>query len=373
VHVAIYTDDPDRGGVASYNHALALGLVGAGHRVSLIQSRSTGAAARAREAAGVAHEWIAYDTSADFARTLGDTSDADRAFIRLAPDVVVFSDGCALSNLAAKHVAAARQLPFVVVVHLAAPYHAERFPRALPALRGHYARARAVIAVSAETLGVTRRCFGLPADRGEVIVNGVAAEWFAPRDEAAAQALRRAHGIADDAVLSVTVARLAAVKGHAIQLPALERVTAPVVCAWIGDGELAPVLRAHVAQRGLAPRVHLTGARRDIATWLDAADVFTLTSFYEGMPISILEAMARGVPVVATAVSGVPEQLGDAGALLPDPAHGPAATSTRLAEIWDAWAASPALRRQIGDAGRARAAAQFRVEAVRVAAAATPP
>jgi hypothetical protein len=129
LHVAIYTDDPDQGGVATYNHQVALGLVQAGHRVTLVQSASTSPSTRAQAAAGVAHEWISYDTVAEFPRTMADSSDAYRVFARIQPDVVVFSDGCAMSSLAAKHIAVHRRLPLIIIVHFAAQYLCTPDPR----------------------------------------------------------------------------------------------------------------------------------------------------------------------------------------------------------------------------------------------------
>ena len=82
----------------------------------------------------------------------------------------------------------------------------------------------------------------------------------------------------------------------------------------------------------------------------------------EGMPLAIMEAMAKRLPVVATAVSGIPEELGDTGRLLPDPAADPAATISSLAETLSAWAADPAARRALGDAARLRAEALFAEE-----------
>src|SRR5689334_6372809 len=93
-HVTIYTDDPDKGGVANYNHQIALGLLEAGCRVSMVQTASQSPATQRQAEAGVVHEWIGYDTGVDFMRTITDVTDAERAFERLKPDVVLFSDCC---------------------------------------------------------------------------------------------------------------------------------------------------------------------------------------------------------------------------------------------------------------------------------------
>lgn len=366
-HVAIYSDDPDKGGVANYNHQVALGLQSMGVRVSLIQSVSQSPATRQQAEAGVVHEWIGYDTGVDFTRTIVDPADAERAFARLAPDVVLFSDCCPVSNIAAKQAAISRGIPFMVVVHFVAPYLAERFAKCLPVVARQYLRAIAVVAVSTDNLMLLRRLFGLPASAGHVIFNGVGPEYFAPRDFARGAALRQKFGIAADAVVSLTTARLTEVKGHGIQLHALEMLRkqqpqSKLVCVWAGDGELRPALEAEIAKRHLQQFVILVGQQSNVAEWLNVADIFTLTSLLEGMPISIMEAMAKGLPVVATSISGIPEELGRTGALLPDPQTKLVGTVTQLARVWGEWSRSPDVRTRVGEAGRKRAEEVFRNE-----------
>lgn len=366
-HVVIYSDDPDKGGVANYNHQIALGLRGLGWRVSLVQSRTASPTVAAREAAGIGHEWISYDTGAEFIRTITETADAEAACTRLQPDVVLFSDCCPVSNIAAKHVALRRRLPCFFVVHFAAAYLAERFAKCLPVVRQQYAQAAGVAAVSTDNLGLLRRLFGLGADRGQVIFNGVGAAFFRARDRAAGEARRREFRIPADAIVSLTTARLAEVKGHILQLHALEllRQRHPKVrlaCVWVGDGELRAQLAAEVAKRQLQDRVFLTGHQADVSGWLDAADIFTLTSMIEGMPLCIMEAMARGLPVAATAISGIPEEMGDTGMLLADPQQDAAGAVTALAGTWQKWAQSTSTRAAVGEAARVRAGNHFRAE-----------
>ena len=102
----------------------------------------------------------------------------------------------------------------------------------------------------------------------------------------------------------------------------------------------------------------LLGQRWEVSPWLDAADIFVLPSYSEGLPAAVVEAMAKGVPVAATNVGGVAEGLGDCGRLQAPPTD-PARTATELAETIAVWAADGDLRRGIGEAGRARARANF--------------
>ncbi len=366
-HVVIYSDDPDKGGVAQYNHRVALALEASGLRVSIVQSRSTGGMVALRESRGIAHWWIPYDTGREFARTLTEAGDAERAFGELRPDLVLFSDCCPVSNMAAKHTAIRLGIPHVVVVHFVAQYLAQRFSGQLRLLAQMYAAARCVVAVSGENLEQLGRLFGLPPGKGRVVFNGVAPKFFQPRSEPNRGDLRRRLGIPEGTVLSLTTARLSAVKLHLLQVAAMEVLAreAPstrIRCVWAGEGELRQSLESEISRRGLQERFHLVGQISDVEPWYDAADVFTLTSESEGMPLSIMEAMAKGLPVVATAVSGIPEELGREGALLPDPAKDAMGAVTTLARTWIDWSRKPGLREGVGRRCRQRAEALFREE-----------
>ena len=108
---------------------------------------------------------------------------------------------------------------------------------------------------------------------------------------------------------------------------ALPRILAdrPDAVAWIvGDGPLRPAVEAAVAEAGLRARVRFLGLRKDIPSVLSASDVLVHSSLREGLPRVVLEALAVGTPVVATAVGGVPDAVTDgvSGLLVPpeDPA-----------------------------------------------------
>jgi len=365
--ILVYTDDPQHGGVAQYNHSLITGLVEAGYAVACAQSRSETPLVVQQRAMGVTHFWIPYDTKTEFARTMQDTIAARRILAAAQPDLIVFTDSCPLSNLAARDAAAELGLPHVVNVGFVGAYLADRFQASLGRLAGQYARANEVIAVSRENLDMLRQRFGLGAEAGLVVHNGRPARFFTPSNLAARARLRAELKLPDDAVLCLTIARLTAVKGYQYQLAAAQRlVRLPagrhLHFVWIGDGELRPELERGIAAAGLGDRIHLTGHRWDGIDWYDAADIFVLPSELEGMPLAVMEAMARGLPVVATAVSGIPEELGDTGRLLCDPTANPAKTIAELIQVLAEWAKNPALRRTTGERGRARAEAMFREE-----------
>lgn len=101
---------------------------------------------------------------------------------------------------------------------------------------------------------------------------------------------------------------------------AVARAEVPDLKLWIvGDGDEAPALQQLCAELDLLPTVQFCGARRDVGSWLRAADVFVLSSRSEGLPIAMLEAMAAGLPAIVTNVGALPElvALSDAGRIVP--------------------------------------------------------
>ena len=126
----------------------------------------------------------------------------------------------------------------------------------------------------------------------------------------------------------------------------------------VGDGPDRAAIEGLVAELGLQGRVHFLGVRRDVPVVLRAADIFTLPSLSEGASITLMEAMAAGLPSVATGVGGMPEIMRDGidGLLVPrqDPA--------KLADAFRTLASDEALRARMGAAARARAEAEYRLD-----------
>lgn len=135
-------------------------------------------------------------------------------------------------------------------------------------------------------------------------------------------ALCRELGLDTDAKLVGMVARLQPVKGHSYFIEAAARVAQAVPDAHfvlVGDGALRGDIERQAAQLGLSRRVHLLGERADAAALPAAFDVSVLASMHEGLPNTVMEAMAAGTPVVATAVGGTKELIvdGETGYLVP--------------------------------------------------------
>ena len=158
----------------------------------------------------------------------------------------------------------------------------------------------------------------------------------------------------------ICVANLRAEKGHSTLLQAFARILARTSAelVLIGDGPLRAHLERQAAELGVARRTRFTGAVDDVWPHLAEADVFVLPSFYESLGIGVMEAMAAGLPVVASAVGGVPELVspGVTGSLVPP------GNALALAEELERLLSDPAERSALGAAGREKAQA-LRMEA----------
>lgn len=206
------------------------------------------------------------------------------------------------------------------------------------------------VAVSGEVAQSFRRVYGSPP--AATIPNGVDLARYGRNDARAAW--RQSEGFGAQDLLIVSVARLEPQKDPLTLVEAFGRTfAAEPHCHLLlaGAGSLENGARELAARYGVSERVRLLGVRSDVAELLAAADVFALASRWEGSPVAVLEAMASGLPVVATAVGGVPGLVTDqtSGFLVP-PADA-AALGTALRVL----AADPAMRREMGEAARAKA------------------
>lgn len=190
---------------------------------------------------------------------------------------------------------------------------------------------------------------GFPAEKVYVIPNGVDTNRFAPLPDAAGVRAEIGVGPADPVV--TIVAALRPEKNHELFLDAAARVLKEVPNAKfliIGDGPRREPLEQHAANLEIAESVRFLGTRSDVARLLATSDVFALTSHNEAKPISILEAMSVGKPVVATNVGSINEALtdGETGYLVPP--GDVDALADRLIELIE----DPIRARQMGDLGR---------------------
>ena len=190
-------------------------------------------------------------------------------------------------------------------------------------------------------------------DKLRVVRCGVDVEAFAPGD-----------GEQRDGPLEVlTVGRVDPVKGQPLLVEAIAELRRRGVDArltFVGDGPGLAELGELAARTGVDDRVAFPGAvgQDEIRAFYRRADVFALPSFAEGLPVVLVEAMACGVPVVASRITGIPELVDDGvSGLLVTPGRG-----DELADALAALAADPARRAQMGRAGRAKVVADFDIE-----------
>ena len=168
----------------------------------------------------------------------------------------------------------------------------------------------------------SRDRFGIPEERLCVIPNGVDLERFGEGLEARRQAVRRSLGLEREEKAILVVAGLREQKDHMTLLRAMRAVVQVQERARLlvaGTGPTESRMREYMDQVGLARYVRLLGRRDDVPDLLAAADLFVLPSLFEGLPICLLEAMAAGLPVVATDIPGNDEVVvdGETGCLVP--------------------------------------------------------
>jgi glycosyltransferase involved in cell wall biosynthesis len=190
----------------------------------------------------------------------------------------------------------------------------------------------AVSAATAETASANREC---APHKLRVVINGTDLSRF-PAPEGARAAIRDELGIPAGARVLITVGRLVKEKNHALLL----RAAAPLLrndrrLVLVGDGPLHEDLRHRLRELESGRYVHMTGARRDVPALLAGADAFVLSSDSEGLPVGLLEAWAAGLPVVSTAVGGIPAAVRSDETGLLVPSGDVAALTTALGRVFE--------------------------------------
>jgi glycosyltransferase involved in cell wall biosynthesis len=212
----------------------------------------------------------------------------------------------------------------------------------------------AYVAVSPELEKLARELGDAAPAKLTVIENGIDLQRFKP-DAEARRAKRAALGIPEGAWVVGSVGRLAVEKDYPLLVRALAPALGPDArLLLVGDGAEAGAIRAEAAKLGVEAFVHLPGATDDTAPFLAALDVFALSSRMEGLPLAALEAMSTGLPVVSTAVGGLPALLteGVTGYLVPPGDE--AALRARLGAL----RADAAAARATGERGQAHVRAR---------------
>ena len=214
------------------------------------------------------------------------------------------------------------------------------------------------VAVSEEVRRLLISMTKIPAEKIFSIVNGIDTQRFAGTRNTA---LRAEFGIPENAFLFGTVGRLNHTKAQDLMIHALKTLRdqgadARLVIA--GDGDRREKLDHLIAELQLQDRARLLGARHDVPAILRGLDAFVLSSVDEGVPLSLLEAMAAGLPCVATAVGGIPEVISHEHNGLLAPAGDAAALAAAMQRLLD----EPDLRRHIAANGAETVRTRFSIE-----------
>ena len=210
------------------------------------------------------------------------------------------------------------------------------------------------IAVSHGVANKLLTVFRVPKRKIRVVHNGISLE---PFDQVVTDGLReRLIGLTDRPVV-MTIARLDEQKGQSYLLRAAAKVPGATFVL-VGDGPDRKRLEQCAKQEGVSDRVQFLGHRDDIPELLACCDLFVLPSLYEGLPLSILEAMAAGKPVVSSAIEGTEEAVvdGETGLLVPP------GEASALADAIDKILSDPELGSRLGLRGRDRVRMEFSAE-----------
>jgi len=202
---------------------------------------------------------------------------------------------------------------------------------------------------------------GLPESRVEVIYNGVDLKAMGKPSRGARERIRSEFGIVPTEFVAVLVARLHKLKDHQTALRAVDRARQAIPnfrLLLAGEGDQRTAIEQTIRERGLDHTVILAGTRKDIPDLLAASDVFLMSSISEGIPLTVIEAMAARIPVVSTAVGGLPEIIQDGVTGLLAGAGDDGALAEALTRI----AQNAALRQQLVDNAATHAVERFSLE-----------
>ena len=193
--------------------------------------------------------------------------------------------------------------------------------------------------------------FGISEDRISLIGNGIDTRYFRPNKSRTRSIARLSLG-RDCAGMVVYVGRLSAEKNPIHVLEAWTRVQEASNDDWmlavIGDGPLRDEVRRAIETFGLQSSVILAGHQEDVRAWLQASDLYILSSSWEGLSNTTLEAMSTGLPVIVTDVSGMREVVGEtqAGIIVPP------GDIDNMAKVLVELIRDPVRRQELGDRGR---------------------
>jgi glycosyltransferase involved in cell wall biosynthesis len=364
--VAILTSlfPPSVGGIQTQTLALARGLAQLGAEVHVVTRPAPGRPPREEGEGFTVHR--AGLAGGGPAATVAYVALAARAVASLGDRIAVVHAHQLLSPAsAALLVRTLRGTPFVATAHASGAVGdvaslARQGPVGRARLLALRRLAAAFVAVS-DPIRDELAGAGVPGERIRSIPNGVDTRRFSPpASDAERRRLRRALALPPVPVV-VYSGRLAPEKGVDLLVDAwahARRLGVLGTLCLVGEGPERPALERRARDLGVLGAVRFAGTAGDVLPWLHAADAFVLPSRQEGTSVALLEAMACGVPVVATDVGGTRAAAGEAALLVPPDEPAP------LAEALRSVLEAPEQARALGRAGRARATERYGIEEV---------
>jgi glycosyltransferase involved in cell wall biosynthesis len=223
------------------------------------------------------------------------------------------------------------------------------------AINNVFSKADRIVSVSEEVAQAALQNTKIPRGKMVTIPNAVDSSRF--RSCSDRNFLRAGLGLPVDRAILITVGRLTRQKGYTHLLAALSQIPATrrPLTLLVGEGEERQLLERQAIELGLAFDVRFLGNRRDVPDLLAAADVFVLSSIWEGLSLALLEAMAAGLPAVVTSVGGNVEVIEDGRSGLIVPPSDEPALAAALVTMLD----QPLRRTEMGEGARKRFHARF--------------
>ncbi len=315
MNILILTNHFNAGGISSYIINLSRGLIARGDKVFV---GSSGGEWLSRLSDGdIEHIWLPLRTKSILSPKLIFAYFILRKVIK-EKQIEVIHANTHVTGALAYFVSLKQNIPFVTTAH---GFYKPSWQRRKFGFWG-----KKVIAISEQVRGHLLRDFKIPGEKTRLVHNGIDIKYspfaiqlqnngMASGDKEGlrvkGQGLREKFGLKDGPVVGI-IARLSEVKGHKYLISAMKEVIKEIPNAQmlsIGGGKTAKDLQAQVKELGLKEAVHFIDGLSDTKEAFGAMDVFVMPSLQEGLGLSIMEAMAAGVPVVASSVGGIPSLI----------------------------------------------------------------
>lgn len=234
--------------------------------------------------------------------------------LKIKPDVVIINLPWADFGLGSILACGVLKIPTVVGFHLI-PYPIAFSNWKLKLYKWARCRRQKWLGISQSNCQVICESFQIPQSEVILICNG--ANFQSDLTEKTAKhnlrcQLRQELGIDENSQIALTVARLSSQKGYNYLIPVIPHLIKEfpeLKFVWVGDGEQREFLVNLVKEYRVEKQVLFLGRRRDVPRLLQASDLFIFPTYYEGQPLAVLEAIAYGLPVITSAVNGIPEVI----------------------------------------------------------------